>query len=127
MIKRFHSILFYASNLDKTAKFYEQLGFKVDRESDLVRVKLGDFRLAFIDENQTPIKNESDMKPKGLGIYTYIEVEDVDKYFEFIKERGVEPRTEPRDWPWGKREFVVKDPDGYKLVFYSSINHGNNK
>jgi len=24
-------------------------------------------------------------------------------------------------WPWGKREFVVKDPDGYKLVFFSPV------
>ena len=121
MIKRIHSTLFYASNLEKTAKFYEQLGFKVETEADLVRVKLGDFRLAFIDENQTPIKNESGMTPKGLGIYTYVEVEDVDQYFEFVKSQGVEPRSEPKDWPWGKGEFVVRDPDGYKLVFYSPV------
>ena len=121
MIKRIHSTLFYASNLEKTAKFYEQLGFKVEKEEDLVRVKLGDFRLAFIDENQTPIKNESGMTPKGLGIYTYVEVDNVDQYFEFLKSQGVEPRTKPKDWPWRKREFVVRDPDGYKLVFYSPV------
>jgi len=45
----------------------------------------------------------------------------VDKYFLWVKGQGIEPRTEPKTWPWGKREFVVKDPDGYKLVFYSLI------
>ncbi len=121
MIKRFHSTLFYASDLEKTAEFYGRLGFNVQKSDDGVRVKLGDFTLAFIDENKTPIKNESGMKPKGLGIYTYIEVEDVDVYSRFLKEKGVKASTEPRDWPWGKREFVVKDPDGYKLVFYSPV------
>ena len=82
---------------------------------------MGDFTLAFIDENKTEIKNESGMKPKGTGIYTYVEVDDVDQHYDFVKKNGVEPRTEPKTWPWGKREFVVKDLDGYKMVFYSSV------
>lgn len=121
MLKRFHSILLYASDLKKTAEFYKQLGFEVEGDAETMRVKLGDFRLAFVDENKAPIKNESGMKPKGLGIYTYVEVDDVDKYFETVKKNGITPRTEPKTWPWDKREFVVKDPDGYKLVFYSPI------
>ena len=119
MIKRFHSTLFYASDLDETARFYTQLGLEVERAEDGVRVKLGDFRLYFIDEKKTLIQNESGLKPKGLGIYTYVEVDDVDEYFQSLKQSGITPRTEPKTWPWGKREFVVKDPDGYKLVFYS--------
>lgn len=31
---------------------------------------------------------------------------------------GMKPSSEPRDWPWGRREFVLRDPDGYKLVFF---------
>jgi len=80
---------------------------------------MGDVTLAFIDENATPIKNESGMKPKGLGIYAYVEVDDADRHYAFVKGNGIEPRTEPKTWPWGKREFVVKDPDGYKIVFYA--------
>lgn len=121
MLKRFHSNLFYASNLDKTAEFYQRLGFDAQKLDDTVRVKLGDFTLAFIDENKTPIQDESGIKPKGLGVFTYVEVEDVDEYFGWLKKNGVIPRTEPKTWPWGKREFVVKDPDGYKLVFYSPV------
>ncbi len=121
MIKRFHSTLFYASDLEKTAQFYKQLGFDVQKTDDGVRVKLGDFRLFFVDENKTPIQNESGKTPKGLGIYTYVEVENVDEYFNWLKNNGVTPRTEPKTWPWGKREFVVKDTDEYKLVFYSKV------
>ncbi|MEK7188038.1 MAG: VOC family protein [Patescibacteria group bacterium] len=121
MIKRLHSNLFYASNLENTFEFYKKLGFEPQKSNDGVRVKLGDFTLAFIDENTTAIQNESGKTPKGLGIYTYVEVDDVDQYFEFVKKSDVEPRTEPKTWSWGKREFVVKDPDGYKLVFYSPV------
>jgi len=119
MIKRFHSNLLYASNFAETLAFYKKLGFDVVEVNGTVRVKMGDFTLALIDENITPIKNELGKTPKGLGVYMYVEVENVDKYFLWVKERGITPRTEPRTWPWGKREFVVKDPDGYKLVFYS--------
>jgi len=121
MIKRLHSTLFYASDLKATADFYRKLGFDVQESPDGTRIKMGDFTLAFIDESATQIKNESGMKPKGLGIYTYVEVDDADVHFAFVKENGIVPRTEPKTWPWGKREFVVKDPDGYKIVFYSPV------
>jgi len=119
MIKRLHSTLFYASDLKITADFYRKLGFDVQESQDGMRIKMGDFTLTFIDEKTTPIQNESGKTPKGLGIYTYVEVDDVDQHFELVKRNGVAPRTEPKTWPWGKREFVVKDPDGYKIVFYA--------
>lgn len=121
MIKQINSTLFYAHDLKETARFYEQLGFLVENAGDVVRVKIGGFKLKFIDENKTPIKNESGMKPKGLGVFTYVEVENIDAYFKSLKDKGVRTSSEPRNWPWGKREFVVKDPDGYKLVFYSLV------
>lgn len=121
MIKRFHSNVLYAHDLEKTYDFYTLLGFDPQKTDDGVRIKLGDVTLFFIDETKTEIKNESGMKPKGLGIYMYIEVDDVDRHFEFVKKNGVTPRTQPKTWGWGKREFVVKDPDEYKLVFYSPI------
>jgi len=121
MLKKFHSVLFYASDLNKTLEFYKQLGFDAELSEGTLRVKLGDFKLAFIDENQTPIKNDSGKSPKGLGVFTYVEVEDPDAYFNSLKEKGIHTSSEPRDWPWGKREFAVKDPDGYKLIFFSPI------
>lgn len=120
MIKKIHSILFYASDLGKTAEFYRTLGFEVDSANDGVRVILGGMKLAFIDESQTPIKKDAGVQPKGAGVFTYVEVSDVDEYFNHLQKQGIETSSEPRDWPWGKREFAVKDPDGYKLVFFSN-------
>jgi predicted enzyme related to lactoylglutathione lyase len=118
MIKRQHSALLYSSDLNKTAEFYDKAGFPVQKSPDGVRIKMGDFTWAFIDEKETTIQNESGLAPKGLGIYFYAEVDDADEHHKSIKERGLHS-TEPKTWPWGKREFVAKDPDGYKIVFYS--------
>lgn len=121
MIQKIHSSLFYAHSLNKTASFYKKLGFPIQSSKDAVRIQLGGFTLTFIDENTTQIKNESGAQPKGLGVFTYIKVDKVDEYYKFLQKQKIPTSSEPRDWPWGKREFIVKDPDGYKLVFYSPI------
>jgi catechol 2,3-dioxygenase-like lactoylglutathione lyase family enzyme len=92
MIKRLHSALFYASNLKATADFYRKCGFAVEETPSNVHVRSGDFTLAFLDENTTPIKNESGKTPKGLGIYTYVEVDDVDEHDRvlFAREEAIE-------------------------------------
>ena len=54
---------------------------------------------------------------KGSGMYVYINVDDVDANYKEAKDLGIDPSSEPRDWEWGIREFVVKYPDGYKLCF----------
>jgi uncharacterized glyoxalase superfamily protein PhnB len=55
---------------------------------------------------------------KGRGMYLYIRVEDVDTLHASLPSKGITPYTAPRDWPWGNRECIVKDPDGYKLCFW---------
>jgi catechol 2,3-dioxygenase-like lactoylglutathione lyase family enzyme len=121
MIKRLHSNLFFVKDIKRTAEFYKKLGFEVSESEDAARIKIGDFTLAFMDESKVQIDKEAGMEPKGIGIFTYVETDDVDGQFKFIKENGITPSSEPKDWPWGKREFAVKDPDGYKIIFYSSI------
>jgi uncharacterized glyoxalase superfamily protein PhnB len=59
---------------------------------------------------------------KGKGIYVYIKVDDVDESYEKFVKLGLQPATRPRDWPWGNWEFILKDPDGYKLCFWHRIN-----
>jgi len=56
---------------------------------------------------------------KGRGMYIYIKVDDVDAKYKELSALGVQQITEPKNWDWGNREFIVKDPDGYKLCFWS--------
>lgn len=60
---------------------------------------------------------------RGQGCYYYIAVDDVDKMHAILQRKGLSPQTQPRNWPWGAREFVIKDPDGYKWVFGQTVNN----
>ena len=119
--KRLHSNLFFVKDLKETIGFYKKLGFELEDLDDAARIKIDDFTLAFIDETKVQIDKETVMEPKGLGIFTYVEVEDVDEQFKYVVEKGVKPSSEPASFPWGKREFAVKDPDGFKIIFYQKL------
>lgn len=57
----------------------------------------------------------------GAGASFYFVVDKVDQYYEGVKERGGVPRTEPKSQFYGLRDFMILDPDGYRLLPYSYI------
>lgn len=119
MIKRIHSTLFQVKSLNRTADFYENLGFDVQKSDDAIRIIFGDYRFAFIDEKKAGEMDSS--IPKGVGIFVYFEVEDIDRFFEAVKKNDIKTTGEPVKQPWGKKELTIIDPDGYKLVFFENV------
>ncbi|MBI4175413.1 VOC family protein [Candidatus Berkelbacteria bacterium] len=118
-----NGLMLYVTSVAHTLAVYEKLGFTViHRDSPTFgSVMLGEMLLQFQDKRNPSDPDfvaEAMVEPKGGGIFCYLQVEDIDGYYQAIIERGVVPTTKPRDWPSGNREFVVRDPDGYKLVFY---------
>jgi uncharacterized glyoxalase superfamily protein PhnB len=73
------------------------------------------------NETKEEFKKDANADEKGLGTYFNISVEEIDLFYKSLIKRGFKPVNEPRNWPWGNREFVLKDPDGYKLVFFEKI------
>jgi uncharacterized glyoxalase superfamily protein PhnB len=57
----------------------------------------------------------------GVGMFTYVAVPDVDAYHAGVKKKGVKPECEPTTQFYGIRDFSVQDPDGYRLVFYTTV------
>jgi catechol 2,3-dioxygenase-like lactoylglutathione lyase family enzyme len=58
---------------------------------------------------------------KGEGFRMYCETDqDIDRIAEGIKARGGVLDHEPKDQPWGGREFALADPDGFKITFMTS-------
>ena len=121
MIKRLHSSLFFVRDITVTADFYKKAGLKLEGDETTLRIVIGDFRLAFMVDGTDQIGVDTKDQERGVGMFTYIEVENVDEHYRSLVNAGITPSGEPHDWPWGKREYAVKDPDGYTLVFYSPM------
>jgi catechol 2,3-dioxygenase-like lactoylglutathione lyase family enzyme len=127
MLKTVNLIGFYAKDMEATISFYKSLGFELaSNDGSVAEIKLGDMTLQFVAQETARDQDESFQQdafgePKGTGVYINIEVNDIDDYYSRLKADGIKTSTEPRDWPWGQREFVVRDPDRYKLVFYQKI------
>jgi len=60
----------------------------------------------------------SRLSSKGTGVFLYLSVDDVDGFHKGLLSKGLKPSSKPQDQPWGNREFILRDPDGYKLVIF---------
>ena len=121
-IKSVSGFACYVKNLKKTAKFYETLGFEVRKqETDHITVYSNWFWIDFLsmDKAERPgYGNTADLENKGNGILIYLSVDDVDEFYKELQSNGLKPKTQPSNQPWGNREFILHDPDGYKLVIF---------
>ncbi len=117
------SLLFWVQENSLSTKFYKKLGFDVLRSTeDHSVVVLNGFEITLVNmRDEDKFSNDSMSATKGLGVYVYIRINDVDAKYKELCELGVKPATEPKDWQWGNREFILKDPDGYKLCFWQPI------
>jgi len=61
------------------------------------------------------------MLRRGRGVNFFFGVDDVDKYYRELSERGVEVHP-PTDEGWGGRFITVLDPDKYRLFFVAWSN-----
>jgi catechol 2,3-dioxygenase-like lactoylglutathione lyase family enzyme len=124
-LKSISGIVFYVKDVEATATFYEALGFIITEKTESkVAARLNWFWLEFhaaAKETKEGFKAEANAEHKGAGEYLYVSVYDVDAVHKELISQGLKPSSEPRDWPWGNREFVIRDPDGYKLVLFQKL------
>lgn len=102
--------------LSETKSFYtEVLGFKIKFENEfylLLKTPNDKDTLSFLLPNH-PTQQPFFHKPfSGEGMYLTIEVEDIEKLYQEIKNKGVEIKVAIRDEPWGERHFAIEDPNG---------------
>lgn len=109
------------ADLEASVEFYEQsLGLTCTERGE---------RSAAFDTGACTLKVERDfdestlaafgLSPpgdsRGDGVVVVLEVEDVDAVYETAVEHDADTLIEPRDVDWGRRLFLVRDPDGYVL------------
>lgn len=120
---KFTNILLWVQENKISEKFYRKLGFEVGVSTDeYSEIQLGDFKITLVNmRDEDEFNGDSLAGAKGKGMYMYVHVADVDAEYERQVKLGLSPATKPRDWPWSNREFILKDPDGYKLCFWQHI------
>lgn len=116
-------ILCLVEDLDASIEFYKKLGFDFKKQTPGVSAHayLNWFWIELLLKDKTVVDlftADVDISPKGAGQYTHLKVDSADEYHDYLVSKGVTPTTQPQDFPWGHREFIVTDPDGYKLVFF---------
>ena len=96
-----------------SARFYvDALGFRVVAEPD---------GWVFVSKDQCLIMLGScpdDLPPGELGCHSYfgyLVVDDVDRCYAELAEKGVTPLGKLADEPWGMREFALRTPDGHRI------------
>lgn len=104
------SLLYYVSDVAKTQKFYEDVGFHFDKSKEKVITYLNWFSIEF--------REKAGGGTNDSGEYVYIKVDSVDEMLDRLKSRGIQPEGEPQDVGGGVTELIVRDPDGYKLTFF---------
>ncbi len=121
---RFTSLILWVQENESSAKWYKKLGFDLVRsDDDKSIVRLGDFEIWLVNmHDDEQFAGDALTSVKGKGMYMYIAVDDIEETHQQFIANGIRPYTRPKDWPWGTREFIVKDPDGYKLCFWQERN-----
>ena len=112
---------FVVSDVVKTAEYYRDvLGFKIlDYFLDppvfrmVTRKNEVEIHFGTLDR-KTGDSNDSERK---VGLDAYVWVTDIDEIFRELRARGAEIVEGPVNRSYGKREFVVRDCNGFKIAF----------
>lgn len=107
------------SKLAESKAFYIQhLGFGVTFENEfylLLHTPSHEAEISFLLPNH-PSQDTLYHKPfQAQGIYLTIEVDDVDKMYEVMRQKHIPIKIELRDEPWGDRHFAIEDPNGVSI------------
>ena len=105
------------NSLGESVEFYrDKLGFELlssaaDAEPPMATLRAGALRVTLVEQLLT-------MARRGRGVHFLFGVADVDRYYERLREGGVDVAP-PADEGWGGRFVTVEDPDRYRLFFVS--------
>jgi catechol 2,3-dioxygenase-like lactoylglutathione lyase family enzyme len=113
-ISSISGLVYPARDLDKTAEFYETLGFRLGKRDDRqVTCYVNWFWVTFTTDHDS-----ADVE-SGSGPTLYLKVDDIDDFYGAVLAHGFTPSSEPRKDRSGRREFLLLDPDGNQLAFFT--------
>lgn len=120
------------TNLKNSLKFYQTIGFKIEyerAENKFVFLSLGKIQFMIQEISKEDKWEIAPLEyPYGNGINFQLEVENVDKIYNILKENNYKIAFEMEE-NWyrqdnkllGNKEFLVQDPDGYLIRFSQDL------
>jgi catechol 2,3-dioxygenase-like lactoylglutathione lyase family enzyme len=109
--KSISALVYKVVDMDKTVAWYEGLGFRVDsNDGRMAKVYVNWFSAEF------HIAGDIDDGPKD-GPLVLVSV-DIDGFYKAALDAGYKPESELQDYGFGRREFSLRDPNGYLMVFF---------
>lgn len=118
---RLHQTYLMVSDLAAAERFYtEALGLPVARRGERsVAFETGDCTLKIEADFDAETLDAFGLRPpgdeRGDGAVIVLEVDDVDDAHERATGADADVLMPPRTASWGRRLFLVRDPDGYVL------------
>jgi uncharacterized glyoxalase superfamily protein PhnB len=114
---------FTVNDLQRSLAFYRDvLGFtekeRWERDGALHGVELVAGSMSLFLAQDDWQKGRDRVKGQGFRIYCDTS-QDIDALARQVQERGGTLAEEPKDQPWGGRDFAVVDPDGFKITIAS--------
>lgn len=108
-------------DVEESRSFYEEtLGLEPTSVApERVKFDTGPSTLVLEEDFDEAILAEFGLEPpsdsRGDGIIVVLKVDDVDDVYESVRDAGANVLIEPRTVDWGRRLFLLEDPDGYVL------------
>jgi PhnB protein len=119
--------MIYVESVEEARAFYvNRLGFQhimgmlgKDGQLDFCTVSLGGARIMLMRPASGMEGTAATTQKRPVELY--MEVADVEKYFDQLKKQKIKPTTPLTDQWWGDRTFTILDPYGYQIWFYQNV------
>lgn len=109
--KSISGLVYKVVDMDKTLEFYEKLGFRIDKNDG--RIATAYINWFFVEFH---VANDIDDKPKD-GPLVLVSV-DIEAFHQGVIDAGFTPESELQPTVNDRREFSLRDPNGYLMVFF---------
>jgi lactoylglutathione lyase len=125
---RYLHTMYRITDPEQSRTFYEALGFRFERDLDIVRdgqLEATNYFFSIGDQKSVlELTYNHDGRTYDMGTaygHIAISVDDLDGTLARLKEQGIEPEREPyRVREGGSRLCFVRDPDDYRIELIES-------
>jgi lactoylglutathione lyase len=125
---RYLHTMYRITDAEKSREFYEALGFRFERDLDIVRdgqLEATNYFFSIDDQKsvlELTFNHDGRTYDIGTGYgHIAISVDDLDGTLARLKKQGIEPEREPyRVREGGSRLCFVRDPDDYRIELIES-------